>query len=40
VSFVISGVLAVLSAFEPVNFDAVLQPSTLHYAIHHSGAQA
>jgi type VI secretion system protein ImpF len=40
VNFVISGVLAVCSAFEPVNFDAVLQPSTLHYAIHHSGAQA
>jgi len=40
VNFVISGVLAVFPAFEPVNFDAVLQPSTLHYAIHHSGAQA
>ncbi|KQV85031.1 type VI secretion protein [Massilia sp. Root351] len=40
VNFVISGVLAVSPAFEQVNFDAVLQPSTLHYAIHHSGAHA
>jgi type VI secretion system protein ImpF len=42
VDFMISGVLAVFPAFEQVHFDAVLQPSTLHYAINHStsGAQA
>lgn len=42
VDFIISGVLAVFPVFEPINFDAVLQPSTLHYSIHHSaiGAQA
>lgn len=42
VDFIISGVLAVFPAFEPINFDAVLQPSTLHYAINHSaiGARA
>ncbi|CAN7203069.1 type VI secretion system baseplate subunit TssE [Pseudoduganella sp. LjRoot289] len=36
VDFIISGMLAVFPAFEPINFDAVLQPSTLHYSINHS----
>lgn len=40
VDFIISGVLAVFPAFEPVNFDAVLQPSTLHYSINHSATGA
>lgn len=34
VSFVISATLAVPPAYEAVNFDAVLQPSTLRYSIH------
>lgn len=33
VTFVIAGVLQVPGAPEPINFDAVLQPSTLHYAV-------
>lgn len=31
--FVINGTLALESGTEPVNFNAVLQPSSLHYAI-------
>jgi type VI secretion system protein ImpF len=33
VNFVITGVLHGPGVQEPINFDAVLQPSTLHYAI-------
>lgn len=33
VSFVITGMLEIYPACEPINFDAVLQPSTLHYSI-------
>ena len=40
VDFIISGVLAVFPAYEPVSFDAVLQPSTLHYSINHSASGA
>lgn len=42
VSFVITGMLDVFPALEPINFDAVLQPSTLHYSIQRNarGAQA
>ena len=36
ISFVIYGTLAGLSHTEAVSFDAVLQPSSLHYAIHRS----
>ena len=32
-NFVINGTLALESGAEPVNFNAVLQPSSLHYAI-------
>jgi type VI secretion system protein ImpF len=40
VDFIISGVLALSAAYEPVSFDAVLQPSTLHYSINHSASGA
>lgn len=40
VSFVITGMLEVFPAFEPINFDAVLQPSTLHYSINRSARGA
>ena len=40
VGFVISGSLAVMSAGETVNFDAVLQPSSLRYSINRKGAAA
>lgn len=40
VSFVISAVLEVAGARESINFDAVLQPSTLHYSINRTGAKA
>ncbi|WP_338764987.1 type VI secretion system baseplate subunit TssE [Massilia sp. METH4] len=33
VNFVITGVLHAPGVTEPINFDAVLQPSTLHYSI-------
>jgi type VI secretion system protein ImpF len=33
INFVITGVLLGPGLQEPINFDAVLQPSTLHYAI-------
>ncbi|GGY32720.1 type VI secretion system baseplate subunit TssE [Pseudoduganella albidiflava] len=33
INFVITGVLHVTGVSEPINFDAVLQPSTLHYSI-------
>lgn len=33
ISFVITGVLQAPGVSEPINFDAVLQPSTLHYSI-------
>jgi type VI secretion system protein ImpF len=33
IHFVIAGVLRAGAIHEPINFDAVLQPSTLHYAI-------
>ncbi len=33
VNFVITGVLQAPGVTEPINFDAVLQPSTLHYSI-------
>jgi type VI secretion system protein ImpF len=33
INFVITGVLHAPGATEPINFDAVLQPSTLHYSI-------
>ena len=36
VSFAISGTLALPSISEAVSFDAVLQPSSLHYSIHRS----
>jgi type VI secretion system protein ImpF len=32
-NFAITALLVVHSAHEPVNFDAVLQPSSLHYTI-------
>ncbi|GGY02127.1 type VI secretion system baseplate subunit TssE [Massilia dura] len=34
INFVITGVLHAPGVSEPINFDAVLQPSTLHYSIH------
>ena len=40
VSFVISATLAVAQASEAVNFDAVLQPSSLRYSINRKGAAA
>ena len=40
VSFVISATLAVYPACEAVNFDAVLQPSSLRYSINRKGAAA
>lgn len=40
VSFVISATLAVPGAGEAVNFDAVLQPSSLRYAINRKGTTA
>jgi len=40
VSFVISGTLAVFPACEAVNFDAVLQPSSLRYSINRKGVSA
>jgi len=40
VGFVISGTLAVMSGGETVNFDAVLQPSSLRYSINRKGAAA
>ncbi|MEG0883589.1 MAG: type VI secretion system baseplate subunit TssE [Janthinobacterium sp.] len=40
VGFVISGTLAVKSGGETVNFDAVLQPSSLRYSINRKGAAA
>ncbi len=40
VSFAISATLAGLSFAEAVSFDAVLQPSSLHYSIHRSGRGA
>ncbi|QGZ38912.1 type VI secretion system protein ImpF [Pseudoduganella flava] len=33
INFVITGVLHAPGVTEPINFDAVLQPSTLHYSI-------
>jgi type VI secretion system protein ImpF len=33
INFVITGVLHATGMAEPINFDAVLQPSTLHYSI-------
>ncbi|HEX8603730.1 MAG TPA: type VI secretion system baseplate subunit TssE [Pseudoduganella sp.] len=33
INFVITGVLHATGVSEPINFDAVLQPSTLHYSI-------
>lgn len=33
ICFTITGVLAAPRAHEPISFDAVLQPSTLHYSI-------
>lgn len=33
INFVITGVLQASGLSEPINFDAVLQPSTLHYSI-------
>ena len=33
INFVITGVLHATGMSEPINFDAVLQPSTLHYSI-------
>ncbi|MGK5080944.1 type VI secretion system baseplate subunit TssE [Janthinobacterium sp. HLX7-2] len=38
VGFVISGTLAVTAGGETVNFDAVLQPSSLRYSINRKGA--
>jgi type VI secretion system protein ImpF len=40
VSFAISGTLAGLSVTETVSFDAVLQPSSLHYSINRSARAA
>ncbi|OEZ86511.1 protein 25-like lysozyme [Janthinobacterium sp. HH104] len=40
VGFVISGTLAVKASGETVNFDAVLQPSSLRYSINRKGAAA
>ena len=40
VGFVISGTLAVQAGGETVNFDAVLQPSSLRYSINRKGAAA
>ena len=40
VGFVISGTLAVKAGGEMVNFDAVLQPSSLRYSINRKGAAA
>ena len=40
VGFVISGTLAVMSGGGTVNFDAVLQPSSLRYSINRKGAAA
>ncbi len=40
VGFVISGTLAVTAGGETVNFDAVLQPSSLRYSINRKGAAA
>ena len=40
VGFVISGTLAVKAGGEAVNFDAVLQPSSLRYSINRKGAAA
>lgn len=40
VSFAISATLAGLAMTEPVNFDAVLQPSSLHYSINRSARGA
>ncbi|MCC7682090.1 type VI secretion system baseplate subunit TssE [Janthinobacterium sp. FW305-128] len=40
VGFVISGTLAVMTGGEAVNFDAVLQPSSLRYSINRKGAAA
>ncbi|MFS2003773.1 type VI secretion system baseplate subunit TssE [Duganella sp. CT11-25] len=40
VSFAISGTLAGLPFTEAVSFDAVLQPSSLHYSINRSGRGA
>ena len=40
VSFAISATLAGLPMTEPVNFDAVLQPSSLHYSINRSARGA
>jgi len=36
VDFIITAMLHVHPAHEPINFDAVLQPSTLHYSINRS----
>jgi type VI secretion system protein ImpF len=40
VSFAISATLTGLPMTEPVNFDAVLQPSSLHYSINRSARGA
>lgn len=40
VGFVISGTLVVRCGGETVNFDAVLQPSSLRYSINRKGAAA
>jgi type VI secretion system protein ImpF len=40
VNFVISGILDVFPACEAVNFDAVLQPSTLRYSINRAARGA
>ena len=40
VGFVINGTLAVTAGGETVNFDAVLQPSSLRYSINRKGAAA
>lgn len=40
ISFVISGTLAVFPACVAVNFDAVLQPSSLRYSINRKGVSA
>jgi type VI secretion system protein ImpF len=39
-NFSITALLVVSSSQEPVNFDAVLQPSTLHYSISKAGRAA
>lgn len=39
-NFSINALLVVSSSQEPVNFDAVLQPSTLHYSISKAGRAA